>query len=271
MAYRCERCGDVYSEDDPPCDNCGHQWFEEVTADVDSTGDLVWACTECGNLHVKNSPPCNRCGNHTFRKRDADFEVDDATAPGYLDLIGPGYVAAVAVGLAVLAILVLVILGVVPLPEALGGQPTVGNAPGNASTAGGLSLDRAESAFLAAANDRRTSAGQSELSRDDRLDAMATYYNQKRVKADYADGEPPELRGLPDRFDYRCSNALSAAWVPDGGDLGTVGEFETAAALGEGLAAAFDGTEVVTGNHSTVGVDVHAAPDGTVYAAVFVC
>ncbi|MEA5385993.1 hypothetical protein VB779_01960 [Haloarculaceae archaeon H-GB11] len=138
MVYRCERCGAEYETDDPPCAECGHQWFEEVSAVVESTGGYVWVCTECGRAHTKNSPPCSRCGNHRFEKRDQDYDIGTDSAPGYLDLATPKYLLAAGVTLLVLSLFVLVIVGVVPLPELLGGKPTVSNVPGEAETANGI-------------------------------------------------------------------------------------------------------------------------------------
>ncbi|MFB6183790.1 MAG: hypothetical protein ABEI96_04480 [Haloarculaceae archaeon] len=272
MVYRCSQCGDLYDDDDPPCDNCGNEYFEEVTEVVESTGDQVWVCTECGRVHVKYSPPCSRCGNYELEKRSQDYDLADTAAPSYVDLASPAYLLAAAGLLVVLALLALVLTGVVPLPAFLGGTPSVSNVPGEATTANGVSLGDAEAVVVAQLNDRRASAGAANLTRTDGLDEMATYYNRKRVKATYDGGDPPDARGLARRFDYSCRRSVVGAVVPTGDGGPSIDDVDSARELGRSLATTFGASDAVTdSNRREVGVDVHVAPDGTVYATMLVC
>jgi ribosomal protein L37E len=273
MPYRCERCGHTHETDDPPCEACGYQYLEPESEVVESTGSHVWVCTECGRTHMKNSPPCSRCGNHLFEKRDQDLDGSETTAPTYLDLASPAYLAAASVAVVALGAFVLILLGVVPLPAFLGGQPTVSDVPGNATTANDIDLGDVEAAFLADLNDRRANASNATaLSSDETLTEMATYYTQRRVKAAYGDAQPPQARGLADRFDYRCEGGVGFGSLPtEEGRTFDVADYDDADTLGQALAAMFAETAVVTGDHESVGVDVHVAPDGAVYATVVVC
>jgi len=272
MSYRCERCGHTHETDEPPCEACGYQYLEPESEVVESTGSHVWVCTECGRTHMKNSPPCSRCGNHVFEKHDQSFDEGSTAAPGYLDLASPAYLAAAAVTVVALGAFVLILLGVVPLPAFLGGQPTVSNVPGNATTADGIDLGDVETVFLADLNDRRANASNATaLSSDETLDEMATYYTHKRVKAAYGDGQPPQARGLADRFDYRCADGIGLGSLPaDGGRTFDVADYDDAATLGQALAAMF-ADDLGADDREAIGLDVHVAPDGAVYATVIVC
>ena len=279
MEWRCEWCGKPHAEDDPPCDNCGHGKFEKAVVrrtdlaegeGLEST--LVWVCTDCGREHPKHAPPCSRCGNTTLEKQEQRVSEDELTAPGYLDLVTPRYIATLGLTLAVAAVLILGFVGVLDLPGFdQGGVPTVDTVPGNETTAGDVDLDAVEDAYILALNDRLEAEGTTRLDRSDGLDAVTTYYHQQVINWRVADGPPPDDEEVTDLLLEECETGTE-----------TPIEFHEAT-------IAFDGTEdtqeladsLVTEvierqefepapGANTVGVDVHAVGD-RLFLGQFVC
>lgn len=273
MSWRCERCGAEYEDDDPPCEECGHGWFEEVSEPVAARAREVWECTECGRTHARNSPPCARCGNHDFQRRRQEFDLSDTMAPSYLDLVSPRYLMLVLMALSLLVVLASMQFGLLSTPPFLTDRPSVENAPGNATTAYGISLSDAEAAFLERINERRQASGFTNLSRDGRLDDMARYFTQQRVVADYEGGDLPKSNGLAKRFGYTCQQRMKWQLFPRPDGEGTsIRAVDSGTALGTMLANRTLGSRLVAdGDSREIGVDVHVAPDGTVYATAFVC
>jgi|AntDeeMinimDraft_5_1070356.scaffolds.fasta_scaffold00083_38 DNA-directed RNA polymerase subunit RPC12/RpoP len=280
MEWRCEWCGKPHESDDPPCDNCGHHEFEKAVERVPATADQpqgsVWVCPECGRQHQKHSPPCSRCGNLELEQRDV-ADLDDPLediGTGWRDVIEAKYVAGyVAVGV-LLLVLGLGFVGVIDLPGM--GEPTIPDAPGNADTAGNLSLAEVEAEYVAEVNERRDAAGASSLRTDETLGRLAAYYNKAIVDATYDDGDGPN-RDAIDRFDHDCSSPPDIlrhenSAGPDGAAIVTAESPEAAAsALVERVenGARFD--DLLDATRSSVGVDVHVAPDDRVFVTIVVC
>jgi len=281
MEWRCEWCGKPHEENDPPCDNCGHGSFEKaVVQQTDlSEGDgdgpestTVWVCTECGRTHTKHSPPCSRCGNHKFVREQQHVDDAELSAPGYLDLVTPRYLAGVVAVLVLAGAFVLGVTGVVYVPGLSPGLPPVSDVPGDAETAGDRSLAAVEAAYLEELNDRRREAGLSTLDRNEEVDEVAEFANQRVVKVSYGGGDLPDRGQIDDALSGTCSSgSVTPVFVTlDRGE--GLDAADSDAALGEALvdrrAAESDLAEA---ERSLAGLDVHAAPDGTTYLTQFTC
>lgn len=279
--WRCAWCEKPHERNDPPCDNCGHHKFERAVVPVapdmgdDYQREPVWVCPECGRQHQKNSPPCSRCGHHRLEKHvpgDEDF-AGELGGTSYVDLLEPRYVAGFAVALVALAALVLAALGVITLPGMDSGVPTVEDVPGSADSANGLSLADVETATVAALNDRRDAADADRLERNDRLDAVATYGTQSRVKAAYGEATTPSQEDLAGLVGRACNgNAVRVVTVSQVYDA-SGDEWASADALGEALATAFatEANGFFDGATDRTGLDVHVGPDGRLFLTVLVC
>ncbi len=279
MEWRCEWCGKPHEEDDPPCDNCGHGSFEKaVVRQTDLSGEegpestTVWVCTECGRNHTKHAPPCSRCGNHKLVREQQYVDDDELSAPGYLDLVTPRYLVGVAVVLALAGAFVLGVTGVVYVPGLSPGLPPVGDVPGDAETADGRSLSAVETTYLEELNDRRREAGLSALDRDEGVDEVAAFANKRFVAAEYGDGGGPDRGQLNDALSGPCNPrevtpVLLRVDRSEGLDAA-----DSDRALGTALVdrRVAEG-ELATAERSLAGVDVHVAPDGTVYLTQFAC
>jgi DNA-directed RNA polymerase subunit RPC12/RpoP len=277
MEWRCEWCGKPQEEDDPPCDNCGHASFEravvprtDLTEGEGPDETIVWVCTECGRTHTKHSPPCSRCGNRKLVREAQGVDESELTAPGYLDLLTPKYVAGLVVVLGLAAVFVLGVTGIVYVPGLSSGLPPISDVPGDAATSGDRSLAAVEDAYLDALNDRRSEAGFGTLSRNADIDDVAEFANQRVVKADYGDGQPPEQGTINDALSGTCDRARGTLVTlePENGVDAADSDEALAAALVDRRIA--DG-EFVTADRGLVGLDVHVAPDGTTYLTQFVC
>lgn len=278
MEWRCKWCGKPHEENDPPCDNCGHGQFEkaivrrtDLAEEAEREATLVWVCTDCGREHPKHAPPCSRCGNTTLEKQRQHVDEGELTAPGYLDLATPRYLAAVGLTLAVAAVFVLGFVGVLDLPGFdRGGVPDVDGVPGNSTAAGEIDLGTVEEAYVTALNDRLASDGHQRLERSSSLDEIATYDNQQVLKWVVADGPPRDEEQVVDLLWNQCSEIDS-------------GQFQTTAVVAldnesepQQLAESFV-TQVVDSESfeppesaDIVGVDVHNI-DGQLYLRQFVC
>lgn len=279
MEWRCEWCGKPHEENDPPCDNCGHGQFEEaIVRRTDLAGEdgpettLVWVCTDCGREHPKHAPPCSRCGNTTLEKQEQRVAESELTAPGYLDLMTPRYLAALGLTLAVATVVVLGFVGVLDLPGFdQGGVPEVEGVPGNETAAGSVALDEVEAAYVTAVNQHREDAGDPQLQRSDSLDEIATFYHQEFIRWQLAGGDPPDGETATDLLLEDCRT-----------DRGTSLEFhdlrisangtESPSELGEALADELRNDErlSVAGSADAVGVDTHYV-DGQLLLGQFVC
>jgi len=271
MEWRCEWCGKPHEEDDPPCDNCGHGSFERAVVPVANAGESlgseakVWVCTSCGREHTKHTPPCSRCGHGELELQRQEVGEDELEVPGYVDLLTPRYVLGLVVVLAVAGVFALGVTGVVDIPGFGGGVPEVSDVPGDPAAAGGVPFDDAEAAYLSGLNDARESASVPALSRDDDLDAVAAFLNQKRVKEEGVSGEENDrVRGVLEGACETSPEVVTANVPPDA--------FTSAASLGDALVTATvqeGGADTADG--ARTGVDLHATPGGQVYLLQVVC
>ncbi|WP_435363467.1 hypothetical protein [Haloarchaeobius sp. DYHT-AS-18] len=261
MGWECDNCGSVSTT--PPCDECGHEHGEY-------TG-FVWVCTECGKQSTRNNPPCVRCGNMGLEKRKPDYQdvETEAAGVGWLTVAKP-FAPVIAVMLLVAALFV---TGVIPFP--LGDQqPTVSNAPGNATTANGIDLAAVEADVQLQVNDFRAEQGESTLEQDETLTAMATFLNQRNVTRDYEGGQ---VRGDLDGFSSGCQRQLLGSFF--GSEENRFGshitDYDSAEMLADSVAEALlsnpSSRQAALAAESTYAVDVHVAPDGRIYVAHLFC
>lgn len=278
MEWRCTRCGKPHAENDPPCDECGHNAFEKAIVRVDErdgepsdtveTGpEYVWACTNCGREHVRNTPPCSRCGNPDLEKAERTYEglERDLTAPGWLEVAKPYLPVAVLIALVV----ALFATGIVPPTVLPGiGAPSPPDAPGEGAEYAGLDLEAVDTDVhdrLEAereAGERRTY--------DDGLAAYAEYYNRMLVAVEFDDTEPDAPD--PGAFDHGCSDAQIVTAQLTLGDA-AVDEYDDERAFGDAVAEVLlteYGEEMRSGFDSE-GVDIHVAPNGDVYVFYAAC
>ncbi|THE65005.1 hypothetical protein D8Y22_10385 [Salinadaptatus halalkaliphilus] len=277
MKWRCTWCGKPHAENDPPCDNCGHNVFEEaiVRADeepgetpegtVDTGTTYVWACPNCGREHVKHNPPCSRCGNPTLEKTEQTYDdVDrDLETPSWLEVAKP-YAPVIVV---VAVVVGLFATGIVPPSIVPGiGPPSPPDASGDGTEAAGLDLEVTAAEIHAQLEAERE--GES-VSYDDGLVAYATYYNRGIVASEYDDARI-EAVSVGD-FDAACNDATIDGVVPIGAvDLeGYDDESALAADLAGPLLESTD--DELLADHDAEGFDVHVAPDNTVFVYYAAC
>ncbi|WP_435317880.1 hypothetical protein [Haloarchaeobius sp. TZWSO28] len=259
MGWECDNCGSVSTT--PPCDECGHEHGEY-------TG-FVWVCTECGKQSTRNNPPCVRCGNMGLEKRKPDYQdvETEAAGVGWLTVAKP-FAPVIAVMLLVAALFV---TGVIPFP--LGDQqPTVSNAPGNATTANGIDLAAVEADVQVQVNDFRAEQGESTLEQDETLTAMATFANQQRVARDYDSGQ---VRGSLSDFSPGCQPRGYFFGSVEDTTGSRITDYDSSDALADSVAESLlsDGQsrQTVIDANTTYAVDVHVAPDGRIYVAHLFC
>jgi hypothetical protein len=279
MEWRCEWCEKRHAENDPPCDNCGHGTFVEAGPDVEQEvvpGGTVWVCQNCGRTHQKNNPPCKRCGGVDFKQRAAGDVSDpmDDIGTRWRDIVEPKYVAGYVFAAALLGVLVLSTLGVITLPGA-GTAPdlTVPDAPGEAGTVGNLSLSAVESAYVTELNERRTGESAEAVARNASADEAAAYYNKGLVDAYAGDGEEPNPDAVS-RVAAGCEDPVLVSYrvAPDRTGR-PVTEFGNETALATALVDSYveRGASFGAAPNGLVGVDVHVAPDDTVFTTHVLC
>lgn len=267
MKWRCTWCGKPHAEDDPPCDECGHNTFEEAvvrqgeegparTETVDTGTTYVWRCQNCGRTHVRNNPPCARCGEHDLEKIEQTYDDvgRELDVPGWLEVAKPYLPAFAIIGVVAL----LFVTGIIPASILPGiGHPSPPDAPGEGSTAAGLDLEETELLVHERLEAERTD---SETQYDDDLAAFAEYQNRALVSQEY-DGAEPNPAGLDD-FGVDCSAD------PAGTSLSltesTIDEYNDEAALADDIAAALLASDLgddVRSGYPSEGLDVHATDD----------
>ncbi|ELY85500.1 hypothetical protein [Natrialba taiwanensis] len=296
MEWRCTWCGKPHPEDDPPCDNCGHNAFEkaivrqderEQTGDTDTESDsgsssdtatgtetavdtgttYVWTCPDCGRAHVKNNPPCSRCGNTTLERTEQTYDdVDEALETVSWFAVAKPYTPIIAV----VGIVALLFASGIVSPSILPGvgTPSPPDAPGNGTEYNGINLDAVEER----ANDQLAAArADDDPTPDEGLAAYAEYRNRVLVATEHGDGDRDHELPDPDEFNIDCRTDLVVSHVAP---------FETPidADTGEGELAA-NVTEVVrmleagTSEYDVVadGFDLHVGPEGTIYVSYAAC
>ncbi|WP_302081353.1 hypothetical protein [Salinibaculum rarum] len=274
MDWRCEWCGKPHEENDPPCDNCGHGAFEKAVVrrtDLADDGALesttVWVCTECGRTHTKHSPPCSRCGNHKLVREEQRVDDDELSVPSYLDLLTPRYVLGLVVVLVLAGVFLGGLTGVLDVPGFGNEVPEVENVPGDPDTAGSMNLTNVETAYLDSVNDARANASDGRISRNDRLDEVAEYTNRRLVKSEYGDGSLPSRDHIAELVGDSCQSGFTLESYTVRG-----GNYTSGDALGSAFASKqFADSKISAASTTTVGMDVHTAPDGTVFLTQIVC
>lgn len=274
MKWRCEWCDKPHEENDPPCDSCSHGSFERAVVPeyetVETGTSYVWACSNCGREHVKNSPPCSRCGEPELERAEPSYEnvERDLDVPGYLAFAKP-----YAPVFVVLAIVVgLFATGVVPLSILPGiGPPSPPDAPGESTEAGGLDFATVEGAVHDRLEEERRAAGDSPRSSDDGLADYAEYENRRYVIATYADADPPDA---PDWTEFGTGCDRRPSFAPPEFFDGTIAEYDDEGTLATDIANALlesrFSANVRTG-FGAEGIDLHADPDGAIYAFYATC
>jgi len=287
VKWRCTWCGKPHAENDPPCDNCGHNTFEKavVRADedpdrhrnaagssapdsdptpsgtVDTGPDYVWACTNCGREHVRNTPPCSRCGNPDLEKVEQTYEGLER------DLETPSWLAVAKPYLPVLAVIGLVIAlfatGIVP-PSVLPGigPPSPPEAPGEGTEAAGIDLEATEQAV----HDRLEADRNETASRtyDDGLGDYAEYMNRAFVAIEYEEARPEPVEASD--FGADCQREPAAGRLP--GTL-SIADYDDEAALADDVAVALS-EETGDSDFDNEGLDLHVV-DGSVYVFYATC
>ena len=275
MKWRCTWCGKPHEENDPPCDNCGHNKFEEAvvrdesggageTGTVDTGTQYLWICADCGRQHMRNNPPCSRCGSHDLEKTEQDYEdvERELETPSWFEVAKPYLPAFAVIGIVAL----LFATGIVP-PSILPGigPPPMPDAPGNASEASGIDLEAAEAEIHERLQNERNADARREY--DDALAAAAEYRNRELVAVQYADAE--RSRVSLDDFGAECTTDLAGARPTLETD---VDEFDDKSDLATEAAASIAAEEpaALEAGYAGDGIDVHVV-DGTVYVAYLTC
>ena len=285
IVWVCTACGREHTKHSPPCSRCNNATLErqEKTISDDELTQrpgeartqrgpamettTVWTCAECGREHARHAATCNNCGSPDLEETEKQISESETAVPSYLDLVTPQYALALGAVLLVAAVAILGFAGVIDVPFISSGVPDVQNVPGSADeTESGVALADVESEFVTRLNDRRESENVGALDRPTRLDEIAEFTNQQRVKGDLGDGSGVNQQRVDELVRGSCQSGWSihrTAPVVDGDD---------ASSLAEKLAA--DGVLadplVVDPALDVVGVDVHAA-GGELYLQVFFC
>jgi len=274
MEWRCTWCGKPHEENDPPCDNCGHNKFERAVEQMapETNGgptEPVWVCAECGRQHTKNSPPCKRCGHVHLEKRQPDWEeFEDIGGTSYRDVLEPRYVVGYVLAAILGITLLLAYTGVITLPGM--GRPPIPDAPGEGEQVGALSLSDVEASYVEQLNERRDAAGVAPLSNDSDLEWYTAYVN-KRIVANVTGDGPPLTQQDVDRVGEYCQRQPVADHYSVFA-TGPVEDFENESALATTLFESWDGRdEALAESQTQVGVDVHVAQNDRVFVTVAVC
>ena len=138
--------------------------------------------------------------------------------------------------------------------------------PGNATHTGEIPFAAVEEELTATVNDRRDG---DQVGRDGDLDAVARYLNQQAVRSGYVSGadDPTIDSSVQEVLSDSCSTRplLGGPVQYDGGE-------STAAETADGLVAAYtDRIGSVDTVGDSVGVDVHEAPDGSLWLYLVSC
>ncbi|MFA9504585.1 hypothetical protein ACERIM_17630 [Natrinema sp. H-ect1] len=274
MKWRCAWCGKPHAENDPPCDECGHNAFEKAvvregsdearespTEGIDTGPTYVWTCTDCGREHVKHNPPCSRCGNPTLEKTEQTYDAveSDLDVPGWLGVAKP-YLPVVAVVVLIAALFATGIVSPSMLPGI--GQPSPPDAPGSGVEAAGIDLEATEELV----HERLEADREYARAYDDGLAAYAEYHNRAFVAHEY-EGRKVDSVDSSD-FDVDCRGEPTAGRVPV---RFSVSEYDDAESLAADLAVVMAPSDQVTGSgYDGEGLDIHVV-DGSIYVFYAAC
>lgn len=281
MSWRCEWCGELQDTDDPPCQNCGHDTFEEAPtqeAEADADGP-TFACLNCGHEHQEDDPPCDRCGGSTFQRRTGAPEEQPLAGikAGLAGVLKTKHLAGYG---AVALLLMLVIVGAVSgvtLPgfaaETPEGPPPIADPPGSGETIGTLSVAGVEETYLEVYNVRRSGVGGGTVTRNATSDEAAAYYNKGRVDARYTNANPPTEGGVA-RFPLQCDRPQVVSYeVAYDRTPGSVDRYKNETAMATALVDAYieRGNRIRSAEVGTMGLDIHVGPDGRVFVTYVLC
>lgn len=272
----CAECGAPHPKNNPPCTNCGAMQFEKTVVrqqpeDEADPASVEWRCTECSRTHPKNSPPCSRCGNMRLESVEATQFDEDETSGG----LGALDVAKFAGALAVVALLALATIntGVLSQNQA----PTVENVPGDANESSGLDLSAVEYEVYEDVNEARSSEGVESLSLEPSTTGIADHYNKLMVKR----SEYPLDTSATEVFDKfgSCPNsniAISRFGYESETEDRAIDYYDDETQLADTLVKDWlrdSGYEsrLLDRGPTSVGVDVHIAENGDIYATVTFC
>lgn len=274
MEWMCAECGAPHPRNNPPCKNCGAMQFEKTVVrqqpeDEVDTASIEWECMECGRTHPKNNPPCSRCGNMQLESVEANQFDDDELSTGF----GILDVAKLAGVLVVVGLLVFAGLNSGLLDQTR--TPTVENVPGDANHSSDLELSTVEYQIYDAINEERSSEGMETVSLEPDVMDMAEYYNKLMVKR----GEYPLSKSSEDVFEpFSCSPSLVYNQLNyESGTSGrAIDHYATEDELARELSDSWltdSGTRPILLDEqpSRIGIDVHVAENGDIYATVTLC
>ena len=286
VVWVCTDCGREHTKHSPPCSRCNNATLErqeKTISDEDLTkypGEgsggkggatamettTVWTWTQCGREHARHTATCNNGGNADLEETEKRISDSETAIPSYLDLVTPQYALALGAVLLIATVAILGFAGVIDVPFISNGIPDVENVPGSAEeTESGIELAEVEAAYVDAINEQREAETAGTVSRDGRLDEIAQFDNQQRVKAEVSgEGEVDEQR-----VRELVSEECQSAWVIQ--DTVPISDGDTADSLGEKLVAGGFNTPLSENEEiDTIGVDTHAA-DGQLYLTGFLC
>lgn len=274
MEWRCTWCGKPHAENDPPCDNCGHNAFERAivraeadesagssSGTVDTGTTYVWSCSDCGRDHVKHNPPCSRCGNPILEKTEQTYDdVDrDLATPSWLEAAKP-YTPILGVVALVVALFATGIVSPSILPEV--GEPTPPDAPGDGAEAAGIDLEETETEI----HDRLEEDREESRTYDEGLAAYAEYHNRAYVAIQYDDAKVEQV-SLSD-FGVDCRGELDEGQLPYALSLEN---YDDESELADGVVEVIRLSDSVTGTgFDAEGMDLHVV-NGAVYVFYGAC
>ncbi|WP_435360699.1 hypothetical protein [Haloarchaeobius sp. DFWS5] len=210
-----------------------------------------------------------------FEKRPVDYQdfESELSGPGLGELKLPA-----VMGVAVVAVLGVLLFGGVSMPTPLMDMmqgPYVADAPGHADEANGLDLAAVESQVLDEVNRQRSTDGLSALSMGSTLDDLATFENQRRVTTAYDGGT---VHGSRDEFSPGCGGPVRLLVSDDPAEASlapNVDDFESEDDLATYIARMVVDEptmrDALDRSQSGYGVDVHVAPDGSIWVVHTVC
>lgn len=276
MEWMCAECSKPHAKNSPPCNNCGAMQFEKTVVrkrpddDDANPSNLRWECPECGRTHPKNSPPCSRCGNMQLEGVEVGESLDSGETEAGIGLLD---VAKFVGAIAVVAVLLLgaVNAGILSQNQ----SPTVENVPGDANYSSGLDLQTVGFEIYEDINEKRVAEGREPISLEPATTEIAEYHNRLMVKrGEYPLQSPNDVSG---QFDSCSDWTLAFNRIQYENDQKrAIDAYRDEGELAEALSSSWFGeTETrptfLDERVSNVGVDVHVAEGGAVYATVAFC
>lgn len=276
IRWVCEDCGQEHPKRSPPCSNCGSMSLEATEFRIPDVGGGENESEEDGDggMTIRRAVVLGIGGilgagayfvgiKEFLADGGASSEPPDQRNPDRDDQAAeddPATASATST----------------PTPTTTP-PPTLENVPGAATESGNLDLELVATALNRELNARREEAGHDDLRADETMRAFATYHNQHMVKFDHypygTEGYDPRETALD--FGIRCGGRVLVNRIESTRSY-RADEYYTS----EGRVA----EEIVTGwfenqqyrdavleATETIGSDVHADTDGSLYFTVAVC